>query len=286
LRGDSHGTAEAPALLLQLAALMQPGMTESALVRSEMEVRQNHFAAAAAALASVPDSDPLAPVVRLRQANDLARAGQGKDAIPLLTRLADQFPDRTEALLELGGIYVDAKNFPDAVAAYDRAIARLKTPAANDWYLYFARGAALERSHDWPRAEADMQQALKLQPDQPSVLNFLGYSWTEQNHNLPEARRMIQRALDQRPEDGAIVDSLGWVMLRQGEVREAVHVLERAAEMAPDDAAVTGHLGDAYWEAGRKSEAQDQWRRALVLNPEPEDRTRIEARLKSATAAP
>ena len=127
-----------------------------------------------------------------------------------------------------------------------------------------------------------MQHALALYPDQPVVLNFLGYSWTEQNHNLPEARRMIQRALEERPDDSAIMDSLGWVMLRQGEVHDAIKMLERAAETTPDEATVTGHLGDAYWQAGRKDEAEDQWRRALVLKPDAEDAARIAARLKDA----
>jgi Flp pilus assembly protein TadD len=172
--------------------------------------------------------------------------------------------------------------YADAVGAYTRAIARTPHPTRTDWSLFYAQGAAYERVHDWARAEADMKRALQLDPNQAVVLNFLGFSWTEQNRNLSEAHDMIQRALDQRPNDGQIVDSLGWVDLRQGDVAQAVRLLEHAAELQPTDPTITGHLGDAYWEAGRHLEAEDQWRRALVEQPDPDDAARIEARLKSA----
>ena len=77
------------------------------------------------------------------------------------------------------------------------------------------------------------------------------------------------------------MDSLGWVMLRQGEVTEAVRTLERAVELDPEDASINGHLGDAYWAAGRKLEATYQWRRALIFNPEPEDAAKLEAKLQN-----
>jgi tetratricopeptide (TPR) repeat protein len=156
-------------------------------------------------------------------------------------------------------------------------------PGASDWVLFYARGSALERAHEWPRAEADMNRALELSPDQPFVLNFLGYSMAERNQNLPLAREMIEKALHARPNDGAIVDSLGWVLLRQGETQQALRLLEKAAELQPEDPSITGHLGDAYWDAGRRVEAEDQWRRALVLRPDPDDQARIESRLKSAS---
>ena len=91
---------------------------------------------------------------------------------------------------------------------------------------------------------------------------------------------MIEKAVQRRPNDGAIVDSLGWVMLRQGEVTEAVKTLERAVELDPEDASINGHLGDAYWAAGRKLEATYQWRRALIFNPEPDDAAKLEAKLQ------
>ncbi len=227
--------------------------------------------------------DPLKPVVQLRLANLYARQDRRDDAVSLLRALAATYPKRPEPLAQLGDTLADQKKFGEAIGAYDRAIALLRHPQAADWVVFYARGSALERAHEWPRAQADMNRALELSPDQPFVLNFLGYAMAERNEDLPLAREMVERALHARPNDGAIVDSLGWVALRQGDTKEALRLLEKAAELEPEDPSITGHLGDAYWNAGRRIEAEDQWRRALVLKPDADEQARIEARLKSAS---
>jgi tetratricopeptide (TPR) repeat protein len=283
LRQQDSG--DLPPLLLQLALNMQPDLTEARLIGAELAAAVHDDRRAADQLKQVAPGDPLAAVAALHLAAFEGRLGDTSKAEAVLEKLAADYPDQAQPLTELGDIFADAKNYPDAVAAYDRAIARLPHPQKQDWILFYARGIAQERVHDWPRAEADMKQALALAPDQPFVLNFLGFSWTEQNRNLDEAKQMIQQALAQRPNDGAIVDSLGWVLLRQGDVHDAVHTLEKAAELEPVDPSITGHLGDAYWQAGRHIEAEDQWRRALVLKPDPDEAARIETRLKSASAA-
>ena len=280
MRQEKQG--ELPPMLLQLALRLQPGLTEANLVTAELAGGDKQWRQAADALARVNANDPLAAVVQLHRASYLARLGEFTQAQTLLETLARTYPDRPEPQSELGDLFIDQKKYPEAIAAYTRAIDLTPHPQKADWSLFYARGASYERVHDWPRSEADMKEALKLDPNQPIVLNFLGFSWTEPNRNLAEAHDMIQRALDQRPNDGAIVDSLGWVLLRQGDVHQAVRLLERAAELEPSDPTITGHLGDAYWDAGRHIEAADQWRRALVLNPDPDDAQRIEARLKSA----
>lgn len=272
------------AMLLHLGLLMQPDLTEAHLVAADLDATQNHFSEAAADLRLVSPDDPLAGVVQLHLATYEARLGQSAEAVMQLQALARANPDQPDPLSRLGDTYAGENKYADAVAAYSGAIARIRQPDKSDWSLFYARGASYERVHDWPRAEADMHVALRLSPDQPAVLNFLGFSWTEQNRNLPEARDMIQRALQQRPNDGAIVDSLGWVVLRLGDVRRAVQLLQQAAELAPTDPTITGHLGDAYWEAGRHIEAEDQWRRALVLKPDGDEAARIESRLKSVSA--
>jgi Flp pilus assembly protein TadD len=148
--------------------------------------------------------------------------------------------------------------------------------------VFYQRGVAEERAHDWPKAKADLEQALKLSPDQPFVLNYLGYSYADMGQNLDEARSMIERAAFRRPDDGAITDSLGWVLLRQGHADQAVKVLERAVELEAEDPTINGHLGDAYDAAGRKVEALFQWRRALTLKPDPEDKAKLDAKLAKA----
>ena len=159
------------------------------------------------------------------------------------------------------------------------------------WRLLYARGIALERSKQWPRAEADFLKALEFEPDQPFVLNYLGYSWVEQGQNLERAEAMIRKAVELQPHDGYIIDSLGWVMFRLERYDEAVVHLERAVELRPEDPAINDHLGDAYWAVGRQREARFQWQAALANKPEPELKLAIEQKLserplRAASAEP
>jgi Flp pilus assembly protein TadD len=147
--------------------------------------------------------------------------------------------------------------------------------------IYYFRGICFERAKQWPKAEADLKMSLDLFPDQPHVLNYLGYSWIDQGFNLDEGMRMIKRAVEQRADDGYIVDSLGWAYYRLGNREEAVKQLERAIELKPEDPTINDHLGDAYWRVGRVLEARFQWSHARDLKPEPEDLVKIEAKLKS-----
>jgi Flp pilus assembly protein TadD len=147
--------------------------------------------------------------------------------------------------------------------------------------VYYFRGICHERSKQWPKAEADFKQALELFPDQPLVLNYLGYSWVDQGVNLEEGMRMIRRAVEQRADDGYIVDSLGWAYYRMGDFENAVKHLEQAVELKPEDPTINDHLGDAYWRVGRFLEAKFQWTHARDLNPEPEELAKINAKLKS-----
>ena len=277
--GESdHDVSE---LLVKVASALEPGMVEAHLLASEIATGHHQWSLAAAELERVPADTPLAPVVQMRLAGLYARAGRSADAVRVLTKLSDAFPDRPEPLAQLGDTLTGQNRYADAISAYDRAVALIPHPAASDWMLFYARGAALERLHEWPRAQADMNRALELSPGQPAALNFLGYSMADRNQNLAAAETMIERALHARPNDGAIVDSLGWVKLRLGDTHEALRLLEKAAELEPEDPSITGHLGDAYWTAGRHLEAEDQWRRALVLKPDPDEQARIEGRLKA-----
>ena len=146
--------------------------------------------------------------------------------------------------------------------------------------MFYFRGICYERSQQWPLAETDIKKALQLYPDQPLVLNYLGYSWVDKGVHLDQGMDMIRKAVEQRPDDGYIVDSLGWAYFRTGNYDEAVKNLERAVELKPEDPTINDHLGDAYWRVGRTLEAHFQWSQAKDLKPEPEDLPKIEAKLK------
>jgi Flp pilus assembly protein TadD len=170
--------------------------------------------------------------------------------------------------------------FAEAAAAYDAAVALVAKPEARHWGLYYSRAIAYERQQMWDKAEPDFRKALELNPDQPQVLNYLGYSLLERHERLEEALGLIERAVRAEPEAGYIVDSYAWALFRLGRYREAVEPMERASVLEPVDPVVTDHLGDVYWAVGRQMEARFQWRRALSFDPEEKDAVRIRKKLE------
>ena len=228
----------------------------------------------------VPTSSPLYRNAAIQMAANLDSLNRADEAEKHLNALIKEHPDDLEAIMALGNVLRSHKKFTECVDAYSRGVATLTQPDKSNWMLFYFRGICYERSHQWPKAEADLKKALELFPDQPHVLNYLGYSWIDQGVNLDEGMEMINKAVQQRPDDGYIVDSLGWAYYRLGNYEEAVKKLERAIELKPEDPTINDHLGDAYWRVGRVLEAKFQWAHARDLKPEPEDLPKIEAKLK------
>ena len=278
--------SEFPLVLLRLALNLRPDFTAARLLMADAFDAGKHPALALSALAPVANSDPLYSLVQLRRAGLDQQSGDTDAATRTLERLAQEIPSSPEPLAQLGDIMRTKSRFAEAISAYDRAIERVAQPSRADWPLFYARGIAHDRAHQWDQAEADLEHALRLSPDEPYVLNYLGYSWAEQGRELSRARQMIEKAAELRPNDGAIIDSMGWVLMRQGDGAAAVHWLERAVELEPEDPTINAHLGDAYWAIGRKLQAEFQWRRALNLNPEPDDQAKLQAKLHEAASDP
>ncbi len=276
---------EYAALLLRLALDLRPDFTAARLLWAEISERSKHPAVALALLQPVGAADPLAALVEERRALLLDQLGRDREALALLSRMQAAYPDRPEPWTLQGAVLRRQKQFSESAAAYDQAVARTPTPREADWPLFYQRGIAYDQAHRWPQAEADFKHALALRPDQPNVLNYLAYSWTERRVNLPLARQMIQRAVAQQPNDPAMIDSFGWIMLRQGDVPNAVRQLEHASELEPEDATINNHLGDAYRAAGDTLNAQFQWRRALTLHPDRNEASELELKLKQVDAA-
>jgi Flp pilus assembly protein TadD len=265
---DQRETLDASLIYARLALDLRPDFPLAQMLIAEIEEDQHHIESAIALYRAVDAKSPLAWSARLRAAQALDTLGRTDEAALTLDRMAAERPQEPEPLVELGDIYRGRDRFADAVKAYDTAIARVQQVEARHWRLYYSRGVALERSGQWPRAESDLRRALELQPEQPLVLNYLGYSWIDKGQNLEQALDMIKRAVALRPNDGYIVDSLGWAYYRLGDFGNATQFLEHAIELVPEDATINDHLGDAYWQAGRFAEARNQWRRALQFKPE------------------
>lgn len=280
-----QGAGEPALVLARLSLRLRPNFTPTLLLVSDHLAEERQYEAAHALLNPVPTTDPLGRLVSLRRAGLLDRMDRVEEAEAALRRLSAEAPESPLPAARLGDMLRARSRFADAATAYDEAVSRLGAPAAGDWPLFYARGISHERAGEWPKAEADFQQALGLSPEQPYVLNYLAYTWVEMGRNIPEARRMLERAVELRPNDGNIVDSLGWALFKLGDVPGAIRWLERAVELEPRNSIINDHLGDAYWVAGRQREAQFQWRRALSLEPETAEVPKIEAKLRDGLPA-
>ena len=216
----------------------------------------------------------------LGRADALVDAGKADAAIEVLRNMTRTFGDVPRVHISLGDVLRGQEEYAAAAQAYDTAVGMIPDPAPNHWFLFYARGICYEREGQWEQAETDFRRALELSPDQPLVLNYLGYSLVEANLKLDEAQDMIERAVKARPDDGYITDSLGWVLYRVGKYEEAVGPMERAVELVSNDPIINDHLGDVYWMVNRKREAEFQWSRALSLEPEEKDAVRIRRKLE------
>ncbi len=282
---SGQGVGDQAMVLARLALRIRPGFGPALLLLADALEEEEHLEPALSLLAQLRPDDPLAPVAALRRAGLLDRLDRLEEARALLEELAAQLPGHPQPLTRLGDIMRRRSDFPAAAAAYERALARVANPAETDWPLFYARGIARERSGNWPGAEADFRRALELSPDQPYVLNYLGYSWADQGVNLAQARAMLERAVALRPQDGNIADSLGWVLYRLGDIPGAIQWLEKAVELEPVNGTINHHLGDAYWVAGRQWEAEFQWRRALSMELEAGEQPRLERKLEHGLPA-
>jgi tetratricopeptide (TPR) repeat protein len=280
-------TIDSALLYARCALQLRPNLPLAQLLLSDVLSAQNKPEESLAILAEFPPSSPYSWSARLRIAAILEMLDRTEEAITRLREMSAEAPSRAGAEMQLGDLLRAKKRFNEAVDAYDEAIRRLQADGMPErWSLFYSRGIARERSGQWKPSESDLLHALELKPDQPLVLNYLGYSWIDRGENLERGLKMIEKAVELRPEDGYIVDSLGWAHYRLGDFPSAVQYLEKAIELVPEDPTINDHLGDAYWQSGRPTEARFQWRRALQFGPEADEVKPIEAKLDRGITPP
>ena len=269
--GGRQGDELAAMIYLRLSLYLAPQNSLAVVTLADIYGRLKQNEQAIDVYGQVPDASPLRDNADIQTGLTLDILGRPSEAITYLQKLIVEHPKNAEALTTLGNIQREQKQYADAIKTYTDALATFSPGDKSAWGLLYFRAISYERNKQWPEAEADFKRALELYPDQPLVLNYLGYSWVDRGIHLDEAFKMLRQAVALRPEDGYVVDSLGWAHFKLGEYDEAVKELERAIELKPSDPTINDHLGDAYWRVGRKLEAQFQWNHARDMKPEPED---------------
>lgn len=265
------------AIYLSLARFLSGETPPTSAMAADIAALRGQHARALRLYNAVAADSPLYGLTRLRMAEVLDLAGHGGAALRLLRHVAGGDHVPVQASATMGDLLMAKSEFRRAHAAYDAAIRKAGREHPG---LVYARGLAAERMNDWPSAERDLKRALDLQPDNPQILNALGYAWIDRGLNLTQALDMIARAADMRPDDGYILDSYGWAFYRLGRYDEAAEWLARAAALTPEDATIQGHLGDALWRLGRADEARFAWRHAQRLSVDPAERAQLDAKIQ------
>ena len=274
--GVSLGT-----IYLQLALNAKPDHAFALAALASAQETARRYDEAIATYEKIPKGSALQSAIDIRKAFNLNSLEKSDEAKALLEVLAKESPKDVRPIEALGNIMRTRKQYAEAAQYFTQAIGLIGKPDSRHWGYYYARGTAYERLKNWTAAEADLKKALQLSPEQPLVLNYLGYSWIDQGKNMKEGMKLIEKAVQLKPDDGYIVDSLGWAHFKLGNYKDAVRFLERAVEIKPEDPTLNDHLGDAFWQIGREREAKFQWGQALSLNPEPEDLEKIKAKLEA-----
>lgn len=277
---NSPATSEIALIYLNLALFLQPDHELALLTLASIAEQTGQYETAIEAYEKLPVRSIYRRDAEIQAAVNLSALDRFREAQQRLETLIYRAPNDLDAYLTLGNLLHRQQRYEEAARVFTRAVTAIGEPSPEHWRLYFARAVALHASGHWPQAEADLVTAVELAPDEPVLLNYLGYSWIDRGHKLDEGLRMVQQAVAARPNDGDIVDSLGWAYYRLGRYDEAVEVLERAVEIKASSWEINDHLGDAYWHVGRRLEARYQWAHARELEPSDEARVLIERKIE------
>ena len=283
---------DSAATFFRLALFLQPDFEEIKLLLANILMNQGDHEAANKLLKSIDEKSPVYTLAKLAIARNYESMKQDAQAKQYYEKLAENENTRLDALINLADLKREAENYEDAVQYYTQAIELGQAEAKKNktdieqvyWAVYFARGVCYERMGKWDEAEADLLTALKLNPEQPDTLNYLGYSWIEMGKNIEDGIKMVTKAYELKPEDSHILDSVGWGWYKLGNYENSLKFLEAAITQMPYDPTVNDHLGDVYWRLGRRTEAKYQWRRALDNKPDKKYVEPLKAKLENGLA--
>ncbi|MEJ6788666.1 tetratricopeptide repeat protein [Brevundimonas sp. BR2-1] len=236
------------------------------------------------AFARVSQTDPITYArAQVGLAGALDSQGDAEGALEALRRADAAAADQAAFAYALAGHLQGMGRHEEALAVLNRPTINV---AGQPAHFRFLRGAVLENLNRIDEAEAELWAALQAQPNDPTILNYLGYMWVDSGRRVAEGAGMLARAHAADPQNGNIQDSLGWAQFRQGQYEIAVQTLEEAVGKQPGNAEIVDHLGDAYWQVGRRREAEWQWNRVLTLEPDAPRRAEVEQKLARGLPEP
>lgn len=264
----ASGVTQDATLYLQLALYLKPDMDVAIITLAQAYSELQQYGIANELLAKIAQDSLLYNDAQLFIAINLGHLNKIAEADAKLDSIIEKFPNSLDAYMAKGDLLRTREHYADAISVYETALAMLKEKKPQHWPIYFAVGICQDKMGNWTEAEKSLRRSIELSPNQPDVLNYLGYSLLTRGENFAEARRLIEKAIAKRPSDPQIMDSMGLALYMAGDYEQAEMYLERAVSLLPADVTINEHLGDIYWRMGRKNEARFQWDRSLTYSKE------------------
>ena len=279
-----------PIALAQVARHANPSNSESSILLGLLLDGDKRSDDALTLLRAVPADDLLVGEALDVETRILTDRGQHAAALSRARSATTTPTAGSQDYGRLANVLGDMDRHAEAADAYGQAIERTKAKGGQpSWTLHLLRAASLEQADRWGEAKAELETAMKVEPDNALLLNFLGYGKLERGEDLDVAEAMIRKASALRPDDASITDSLGWALYKRGRLPEAIETLSKAAAGDPAQSEIHEHLGDALFASGRRIEARFSWQ-AAAITAEGKAKSRIqskmEAGLSPANAAP
>jgi Flp pilus assembly protein TadD len=270
-----------PIALTQVARHAHPGNSEATILLGLLLDDDGRADDALRLLGAIEPDDLLAGEALDVETRILGDKGDLEEALRRARAAAAAPGAGPQDYARLAIVLGDMDRHAEAAAAYGESIAQTKRGEnPNLWTLHLLRAASLEQADRWVEAKTELETAMKLEPDNPLLLNFLGYGKLERGEDLDQAEAMIRKASALRPDDASITDSLGWALYKRGRLPEAIATLSKAAAGDPAQSEIHEHLGDALYTSGRRIEARFSWQAALVT-AEDKAKSRLERKMEA-----
>ncbi|MGN6817280.1 MAG: tetratricopeptide repeat protein [Sphingomonas sp.] len=276
------GTTPIAITLAQSALILDPQDGRARLLLAAALERQGAHYRALAVLGEIPPGSGYHTLAGSIRVEVLRAKADMPAAIAAAKALADAPGADAESAEHYGNMLLIAGHPLDAATAFEKSRDRLGADAG--WTIWLQIGSAYDKAGRWPLAQAALERAVALGPNQAVVLNYFGYSLVEHGGDVARAVTMLEKANSLAPGQPAIADSLGWAYFRSGDTGRALPLIESAGVAAPADAEIAEHLGDVYWAVGRRYEARYAWRAARVA-AKPDAAARLDAKILDGPAA-
>ncbi|MEO7602990.1 MAG: tetratricopeptide repeat protein [Sphingomicrobium sp.] len=277
--------------LVQVSRYLDPDNSSATALMAVLLETRNRHSEALSLLRAIPAGDPLSSPIRDLETQILIDSGDLAAALRIASAAAAAPGAGPADLARLGNVQSAMERFDEAARSFEQAVALAGGIGVRDeiWPLHLLRADALSKANRWDDVKRSLNAALEIAPDQPLILNYLGYAKLERGEDLDAAEALIRKASELSPDDASIIDSLGWAQFKRGRVDEAIDTLQRAASKDPAQADIHEHLGDALFTSGRRVEARFAWTAALITAEDDiarRVRAKIDHGLTKANAAP